>query len=426
MTSTSLRNTSLRNTSLRNTSLRNTVWTYAAMDGDGNTVTGEIRAGSEGDAVSRVHELGYRPISLREPNTGIFSREFRIDRFTKKVDATELAGNIRQLSAMLRAGVPMMRGLHVVVEQTADNLQRAWAAVRTDIESGDALSTALERHPEVFDTILVSLVRAGEASGTLDLALTQAATALERRAALRRKVRSALAYPVAVLSLVGGVVVAMSLFVVPVFRSVYADLGGELPLPTVLVLAVSGFLRSNLLPIAVAVLLARSALRKWKATPKGELAMARFVLWLPIIGDLLRRTALARASRSLAVLTASGVPLLEALQIAGRVSDNAVIRIVFGEAAEAVRNGRTLSSELARHPVIPPLFSQVVAVGEESGDLTEMLSVVAVAFKTEVDAGAESLSSVAEPLLIAFLGIVVGGIVLSLYLPMFRLVDLVQ
>ncbi|MEZ5247142.1 MAG: type II secretion system F family protein [Acidimicrobiales bacterium] len=406
--------------------MTSTLWTYAAMDGDGNTVTGEIRAGSEGDAVSRVRDLGYRPVSLREPSTSIFSRDFQIERFAGKVDAAELAGSIRQLSAMLRAGVPMMRGLNVIVEQSDDTLERAWAAVRTDIESGDALSAALERHPKVFDTILVSLVRAGEASGTLDLALTQAATALERRAALRRKVRSALAYPIAVLALVGVVVVAMSLFVVPVFRSVYADLGGELPLPTVVVLAVSGFLSSNIIPLIAASFLARAALRRWRTTPAGELATARFILRLPIVGDLIRRTALARASRSLAVLTAAGVPLLEALDIAGRVSGNAVIRTVFNDAGDAIRNGRTLSSELGKHAVIPPLFSQVVAVGEESGDLTEMLSLVGDVYESEVDTAAESLSAVAEPLLIAFLGVVVGGIVLSLYLPMFRLVDLVQ
>ncbi len=406
--------------------MTSTLWTYAAMDGDGNAVTGEVRAGSEGDAVTRLRDLGYRPLSLHEPHRGLLSRDFQFDWLSAKVKPAELAGSIRQLAAMLRAGVPMMRGLNVIVEQSRDQLETAWSAVRTDIESGDALSVALERHPRVFDTVLVSLVRAGEASGTLDQALTQAATALERRAALRRKVRSALAYPIAVLTLVGVVVLAMSLFVVPVFESVYADLGGELPLPTVIVLTASGFVRRNIFVLIGAGFLARAALRKWKATPKGELALATLVLRIPVVGDLIRRTALARAARSLAVLAASGVPLLEALDIAGRVSGNAVIRTVFADATEAIRNGRTLSSELADHPVIPPLFAQVIAVGEESGDLTEMLALVGDVYEAEVDTAAESFSSIAEPLLIAFLGIVVGGIVLSLYLPMFRLVDLVQ
>lgn len=406
--------------------MTSTLWTYAAMDGDGRTVTGEVRAGSEGDAVTRVRDLGYRPVSLKEPSSSILSKDFQLDMFSAKVKPAELAGSIRQLAAMLRAGVPMMRGLNVIVEQSGDQLERAWSEVRTDIESGDALSAALERHPRIFDTVLVSLVRAGEASGTLDVALTQAATALERRAALRRKVRSALSYPIAVLSLVGVVILAMSLFVIPVFETVYSDLGGELPLPTVVVLAVSGFVRSNIVLLVGAVLLARAGLRRWKATGPGELAIARFVLWLPVVGTLVRRTALARAARSLAVLAASGVPLLEALDIAGRVSGNAVLRAVFADATEAIRNGRTLSSELAKHTIIPPLFAQVIAVGEESGDLTEMLSLVADVYEAEVDTAAESFSSIAEPLLIAFLGVVVGGIVLSLYLPMFRLVDLVQ
>lgn len=406
--------------------MTSTLWSYAAVDGEGRSVTGQVRAGSEGDAVGRVRDLGYRPLSLREPRTSIFTRDFQFDVFAPRVKPAELAGSIRQLAAMLRAGVPMMRGLNVIVEQSEDTLERAWTAVRTDIESGDALSVALARHPLVFDTIFVSLVRAGEASGTLDAALTQAATALERRAALRRKVRSAVAYPIAVLTLVGVVVLAMSLFVVPVFESVYADLGGELPLPTVIVLGVSAFVRHNIVFLVGGAILTRAGLRRWKSTPSGELALARFVLRLPVIGDLVRRTALARASRSLAVLAASGVPLLEALDIAGRVSGNAVIRAVFADATEAIRNGRTLSSELAKHEVIPPLFSQVIAVGEESGDFTEMLALVGDVYEAEVDTAAESFSSVAEPLLIAFLGVVVGGIVLSLYLPMFRLIDLVQ
>jgi type IV pilus assembly protein PilC len=402
------------------------VWRYTAVDGDGNSVRGEVRARSEGDAVSRVRDLGYRPIVLRRPSTNVFRAEINTSLFAPKVKPAELAGSIRQLAAMLRAGVPMMRALTVLVQQSSPALEAAWSRVRADIEGGDALSLSVERHPRIFDPVFVSLVVAGEASGTLDEALQQAATALERKAELRRKVRGALAYPIAVLGLVGVVILAMSLFVVPVFRNVYADLGGELPVPTRIVLGVSGFIGGNLLFLVGAVMLAAAALRRWKRTPAGELALATIVMRTPVVGDLVRRTALARASRSLAVLAAAGVPLLEALQIAGNVSGNAVMRRVFTDAAEAIRAGRSLSSELTNSDVIPPLFAQVIAVGEESGDLTEMLRLVGDVYEAEVDTAAESFSAVAEPLLIAFLGIVVGGIVLSLYLPMFRLIDLVQ
>ncbi len=410
-------------------------WRYAAIDDAGNPVRGEVKARSEGDAVSRVRDLGYRPIVLRRPRRNMLRAEIAVSLFAPKVKSAELAGSIRQLAAMLQAGVPMMRALTVLVQQRAltvlvqqsgPALNAAWTGVRADIEGGDALSVSLRRHPRIFDPVLVSLVEAGEASGTLDESLRQAATALERKAELRRKVRSALAYPIAVLGLVGVVILAMSLFVVPVFRGVYADLGGELPVPTRIVLSVSGFIGSNIVLLIGAVAAALTALRRWGRTPAGELALAKIVLRIPVVGDLVRRTALARASRSLAVLASAGVPLLEALQIAGDVSGNAVTRGVFSDAADAVRAGRSLSSELMTSDVIPPLFAQVVAVGEESGDLTEMLRLVGDVYEAEVDAAAESFSAVAEPLLIAFLGIVVGGIVLSLYLPMFRLIDLVQ
>lgn len=403
-----------------------TLWTYAALDTEGLSVDGKLQAESEGAAVARVRDLGYRPLRVQPARESLLERDFEFNVFAPKVKTAELAGSIRQLASMLRAGVPMMRGLRVVTDQSSPALHAAWAAVHTEIESGEALSTAMQRRERVFGTVLVSLVRAGEASGTLDEALAQAATALERKAELRRKVRSALAYPIAVLALVAIVVLAMALFVVPVFREVYADLGGTLPLPTRVVLGASGFLATYLPFLAIGTAFAISAFRRWQRTERGGMLVARTLFRVPVVGDLVRRTALARAARSLAVLSASGVPLLEALEIAGDVSGSAVVRQVMRDAADGVRNGRTLSSELERSAVIPPLFSQVVAVGEESGDLTEMLQLVGDVYESEVDSASQNFSAVVEPLLIAFLGVVVGGIVLSLYLPMFKLVDLVQ
>ena len=406
--------------------MTSTLWRYDALDIEGASIEGELHAVSEDSALARVRDLGYRPVRMRPARTKLLERDFELSIFAPKVKTAELAGSIRQLAAMLRAGVPMMRGLRVLTDQSSPALRPAWAEVHAAVETGEALSVAMQRHDRVFDTVLISLIRAGEASGTLDQTLAQAATALERKAELRRKVRGALAYPIAVLGLVGVVVLAMALFVVPVFRTVYADLGGTLPLPTRMVLGASGFLGTYLPVIVLAVIGGVSAFRRWKRTPQGDVLVARAMLRIPVVGDLLRRTALARAARSLAVLASSGVPLLEALEIAGNVSGNAVMRGVLHDTAEAVRNGRTMSSELARSELIPPLFTQVIAVGEESGDITEMLQLVGDVYEAEVDTASQSFSSVAEPLLIAFLGIVVGGIVLSLYLPMFKLVDLVQ
>lgn len=404
-----------------------TAWTYRGLDADGATVAGEINAASELEAVASVRGLGYRPTAVAVKRTGLLQRQFDFDVFAPKVKVTELAAAIRQMSAMLRAGVPMMRSFAVLVDQTSNRVLRAaWVGVRDDVEAGEPLSIALRRRPRVFDRLLVNLAHAGEASGQLDEVLDQAALALERRAELRRKLRSALSYPIAVLVLVALVIVAMSVFVVPVFRTVYADLGGELPVPTKLVLAVTGFIGHQAPLLAVGAVGAAAMIRRWKATERGAAAIDRALFRMPLAGDLIRRTALARTARTLAVLVQAGVPLLESLDIAAAVSNNAVIRDVLVRANEAVRSGRTLSSELVDAEEIPALFAQVIAVGEESGDIAEMLGVVADIYESEVDQAAATFSSVVEPALIGFLGVVVGGLVLSLYLPMFRLVDLVQ
>ncbi len=404
-----------------------TTWDYSALGAEGELISGELTAISESDAVARVRRLGYRPTRVRECRSTLLSRDFEISFLAPKVKPAELAGGVRQLAAMLGAGVPMMRALSVLVDQSeAPALGKAWRTVRTDVEAGESFSVALSRHPRVFDTVFVALVRAGEASGALDEVLAQAADALERRAALRRRVRSALAYPIAVLALVGVVVLAMSVFVVPVFRGIYEDLGGSLPLATRIVLGLTGFIGSNVLVLGCVTVAAVAGFRRWRATPVGGLAVDKATLHLPVVGGLLRRSVLARTARTLAVLVRAGVPLLEALEIAAHTSSNQVMRRAVLDASKAVRGGRTLSSEFAASSEIPSLFSQVIAVGEESGELDEMLGVVADIYEDEVDAAAATFSSVVEPLLIAFLGLVVGGLVLALYLPMFRLVDLVQ
>jgi type IV pilus assembly protein PilC len=270
------------------------------------------------------------------------------------------------------------------------------------------------------------LVRAGEASGALDEVLAQAATALERKAEVRRKVRSALAYPVAVVVLVGVVLMAMSIMVVPVFRDVYADLGGDLPWVTAVVLGFTGIL-GRFAPLwVVATFATVVGVRRWKRTDDGAKRWDRWVLRLPLMGDLVRKSILARSARTLAVLTSAGVSLLDALSIAAAVANNAVMSDVLDRCGQAVRRGEHLSSVLVADDDIPPLFAQVVSVGEESGDIAEMLTTAAEVYEAEVDATADGFSSVVEPLLVAGLGLVVGGLVLALYLPMFRLVDLVQ
>ena len=402
-------------------------WDYVALDAAGAPRNGTVAATSEAEAAQIVRTLGLRPTRLTTARPPLLQREFSLPSFDTKVKPGEVAGTIRQLSTMLGAGVTMRRALTVLVEQaTNDSLRTALAGVKDDVEAGESLSAAMDQHPKAFGPVVVALVRAGESAGALDTVLDQAADTLERQAALRSKVRSTLAYPVSVLVLVALVLVAMSVFVVPVFRGVYEDLGQELPMITQVVLAITGFIGSNVMFIALFVALGVVAFRKYRATDDGRRKVDRFLLRIPGLGDLLRQAALARTARSLSVLVGAGVPLLDAVDITASAVGNDVLADVIRDTGEAIQSGRPLSEPLTDSDEIPALFAQVIAVGEEAGDLEEMLEVVAGVYDDGVDSVSATFSAVIEPAMIAGLGAVVGGLVLSLYLPMFRLVDIVQ
>ena len=402
-------------------------WTYAGLDASGQERGGELDASTEAEAAKLVRTFGLRPTRLEPTRVPFHQREFDVPGLRSRVRPGDVANTIRQLSTMLGAGITLRRALRVLAEQASDEtLQGALDAIRNDVESGESLSGAFARHPDVFGPIVVALVRAGESAGALDTVLEQAAENLERQEALRRRVRSTLAYPVSVLGLVGLVLVAMSIFVVPVFRGVYADLGQDLPFATRIVLGITGFIGSNALVLGLAVVVGAIALRKYRATDDGRRRVDRILLGVPALGELLRQAALARTARSLSVLVGAGVPLVDAVEITSTTVGNEVLAEVIRETGASIEAGRPLSEPLDRSEEIPPLFAQVVAVGEESGDLEEMLEVVAGVYDEGVDSVAATFSAVIEPLMIGGLGAVVGGLVLALYLPMFRLVDIVQ
>lgn len=402
-------------------------WTYAGLDASGQERNGELDASSETEAAKLVRTFGLAPLRLAPTKVPVHQREFDLPGLRSRVRPGDVANTIRQLSTMLGAGITLRRALRVLAEQASDEtLQAAIEAVRDDVESGESLSGAFARHPDVFGPIVVALVRAGESAGALDTVLEQAAENLERQEALRRRVRSTLAYPVSVLVLVTLVLIAMSIFVVPVFRGVYADLGQDLPFATRIVLGITGFIGSNALLLALGGVASVFALRKYRATDDGRQRVDRLLLGIPAMGELLRQAALARTARSLSVLVGAGVPLVEAVDITSTTVGNEVLAAVIRETATSIQSGRPLSEPLDLSDEIPPLFAQVVAVGEESGDLEEMLDVVAGVYDEGVESVAATFSAVVEPLMIGGLGAVVGGLVLALYLPMFRLVDIVQ
>jgi type IV pilus assembly protein PilC len=404
-----------------------TRWSYAALDAAGDTRSGVVEARSEAEAAKVVRTLGLSPITVRAAKVPLLEREFEVPGLAERIKPTEVAAVIRQLSTMVGAGVTLRRSLAVLTDQeTNESLKAALIEVRDAVESGASLSDAFEQQPVAFDPIVVALVRAGESAGALDTVLNQAAESMERQAALRRRIRSTLAYPVSVLVLVSLVMIAMSIFVVPVFRGVYADLGQDLPFATRVVLGITGFIGSNVLVLAAVFGLAVWGLRRYRRTPEGQRCVDGAMLKVPALGALLRQAALARTARSLAVLVGAGVPLLDAVEITSSTVGNEVLAAVIRETSLAIQSGEQLSEPLARSEEIPVLFSQVVAVGEESGDLEHMLEVVAGVYDEGVESVSATFSAVIEPLMIGVLGTVVGGLVLALYLPMFRLVDVVQ
>jgi type IV pilus assembly protein PilC len=402
-------------------------WKYRAIGVDGEVVQGRVGADTESEAAAAVRRLGLLPMSLTGDSTSIFRRELSLPGNGRSVKPGDLAVAIRQLATMVGAGVPLLRVVSILSDQsTSPKIGAAFEGVRDLIEGGESLSEATARHPEVFDPLMVSVIRAGEVSGALDRVLGEMAIALERTASVRRKVRSVLAYPVAVLILVFVVLAAMTLFVIPVFEGIYDDLGSELPLPTRIVVGVSSFVTGNLVLVGLGGTAGFITFNRWRRSAAGRRFISSLALRIPVLGPLIRRSALARMTRILSVLLGAGVPMMDGLEITAAAVGNQRFAAALRSAKELVRGGQPLGAALASTDALPPMVIQMVEAGEHSGRLEEMLDALALHYEEEVDAAAASFSSVVEPALMALLGVTVGGIVISLYLPLFRVIDLVQ
>jgi type IV pilus assembly protein PilC len=333
----------------------------------------------------------------------------------------------RQLATMINAGLTILRALAILTEQTQSKALAGVAREMTqDIERGLSLSQAVARHPTVFPPVYLSMVRAGESGGALDTIMLRMADTLEKQLELRGKIRSAMSYPIAVAGIVVLIVSAMLVFVVPMFEGMYDDLGGELPLPTRLLISVSGLATRFWWLVAMLGAGGGVALRRWKSTPAGRLAFDRCKLRLPVFGQLVHKTAVARFTRTFGSLIRSGVPVMESMDIVAETSGNAVMGTAVLEAKERVRGGEPVSTALGSHTVFPPMVVQMMAVGEETGALDDMLEKIADFYDSEVSATVDSLTSLIEPLLMVFMGVSVGGMVVALYMPMFQIINLVK
>lgn len=396
---------------------------YRAVDPRGGSVVkGTVEAASESAVTGKLKAQGLTPLEVTlKSNTGL-NREIKLPGGSKHVSARTLAVFSRQMAGLINAGLPLMRTLTILIEQTEDKkLQPALIQVQADVESGSSFSAALARHPQTFPPLMLSIVKVGEAGGFLGGALSSIADNYQREAELQNKIRAAVTYPaiVLVIAIIG--VLVMVTFVVPIFEGMFAGLGSELPLPTQILVTIS----KNMWWIFPAIALAVIAGVVWWRANKHTEQMRRVVdplkLTLPVFGKLATKIAVARFSRNLSMMLNAGVPIIQALAIVGQASNNWKIEQAVRDVQESIRQGRSFAAPLAKADVFPSMVPQMVSVGEESGTLVEMLSSIADFYEDEVETATSQLSSTIEPILIVGLGIVIGGMVVSLYLPIFTL-----
>jgi type IV pilus assembly protein PilC len=396
------------------------VYTYTGVNRAGTKVTGERSATTKGELQSALRREQINVSKVSEKG-----KEFSIPSFGgSKVKNKELAVFTRQFSVMIDAGLPLVQCLEILAQQQENKtFQKILTGVRGSVEGGATLSSSMKQYEKVFDPLYYNMVEAGETGGILDTILQRLSTYIEKNVKLKRAVKSAMIYPVAVLSIAGGVIALLLWKVVPIFVTLFAGLGAALPLPTRIVIGLSNFVGS-IYGLLVVVFIAGGAfaMKVWYGTPQGRLAIDTGLLKLPILGMLLRKIAVARFTRTLGTLISSGVPILEGLDITAKTSGNAVVERAIQKTRKAVEAGRSLVDPLKETEVFPGMVTQMIAVGEQTGAMDAMLQKIADFYEDEVDAAVKDLLTLMEPVMIMFLGIVVGGIVISMYLPLFSLI----
>jgi type IV pilus assembly protein PilC len=405
-------------------------YTYEALDKGGRQVKGVIEASSEEIILEKLRNMGYYPlgVSINKKSAAevdlLALPGLRV--IFHRVKSKHVMTFTRQLATLIDAGLPIIRSLGILQEQVESVVfKEKIGKIAKDIESGSTLSEALSKHPKVFDKLYVNMVRAGEIGGVLEAVLNKIAEFLEKRAAIAGKIKAAMMYPVVVVLLATGIVTFIVLFIVPKFEDIYNQLGAELPLPTQMLVNL-GYIIANYFLLVIAGLVALWWIyKKINDTREGKMVFDRIKLKMPVLGILLQKTGIVRFAGTLATLITSGVPILQALDICRETSGNEVITKAMDDVYASVKEGETIHEPLSRHKIFPPLVVHMVAVGEETGAIDQMLQKVAEAYEREVDDMVNALTSILEPILIVFLGVIVGAIVIALYLPLFNIPKIV-
>lgn len=404
------------------------LYQWEGRTAQGKILKGEMEAGSLEAVFARLRSqrIQPNPAHVKEKGKGL-SKEINIPGFGPTVKAYDVMIFTRQFSTMIDAGLPIVQSLDVLTEQTSNKaLKDIIRAVRRDVSGGSTLADALHKHPKAFDDLYVNMVRAGEAGGVLNTILNRIALFIEKANKLKKKVKGAMIYPATIVTVAVGVVTILLLYVIPVFAELYGGMGKALPAPTQITINMSNFFRANFLYLAGAFILTGVGIQMYYKTAKGKFVIDGILLKTPVFGDLLRKVAVARFSQNMSILLASGVPILEGLSITARTAGNKVIEKAIMEARVSISEGKTVAEPLEKSGVFPPMVCQMVAIGENTGALDSMLKRVGDFYEDEVDNSVANLTALMEPVIMIVLGIVLGGLVISMYLPIFQMGSLIN
>jgi type IV pilus assembly protein PilC len=382
---------------------------------------GEMEAPNEMAVQSQLRRQGIAPGTIKERGKGL-DLEIKIPGFEPKVTTKDLVVFTRQFATMIDAGLPLVQCLDILGRQQDNKtFKKILVQIKEDVESGSTFADALKKHPKAFDELYVNLVAAGEIGGILDTILNRLAAYIEKAMKLKKKVKSAMTYPATIVGIAIVVIAVILVFVIPSFEKMFADFGGELPMPTQVVIDLSNIIQSYILVIIGAVFALIWILKRIYRTPQGRLRMDAFFLRLPIMGVLIRKVAVAKFTRTLGTMISSGVPILDGLDIVAKTAGNKIVENAIYKVAQSISEGKTIADPLEKSGVFPPMVCQMIAVGEQSGSIDTMLNKIADFYDDEVDDAVGNLTAMMEPLLMLFLGTTVGGLVIAMYLPIFKI-----
>ena len=397
-------------------------FTYTARALNGDLRTATIDAPSRDEVIAQLRRQRLNVVKIDEAAQAANKKKSG-----GKISMRDIVIFTRQFSTMINAGLPLVQALDILAKQSENRaLKDVTRAVVFDVESGHTVADALRKHPKAFSDLYVNMVAAGEAGGILDTILMRLATFMEKNDALVRKVKGAMIYPGVITSVAAIAIVVLLVFVIPVFEKMFASVGMALPLPTRVVIGMSQFLQHYWWAVIAALVAMVFMLKKYYQTPDGKLAIDKMLLKMPVLGDVLRKSAVSRFTRTLGTLIGSGVSILDGLEITAKTAGNRVIQDAIMESRASIAGGETISAPLQKSQVFPPMVISMIAVGEQTGGLDEMLSKIADFYDEEVDAAVGGLLALMEPIMIVFLGVVVGGMVVAMYLPIFDMINAVQ